>query len=80
MIDTLAGITKVDHKLEFAKLYFERLLPEYTLNTDLWMLYLHTILDHSKDPAERYAIHTRALKNIYGSSEVWCSYALEQEH
>jgi hypothetical protein len=79
MIETMASLTKVSPKLDFAKLYFERLLPNYTLNTDLWTLYLSITLELCKDQSERMAIHIRALKNIYSSSEFWSSYALEQE-
>jgi hypothetical protein len=79
MMEVLTSLAKVNSKLEFAKLYFERLLSEYTLNAELWSLYLSTTLELSKDPSERLSIHVRALKNLYNSSEVWCSYALEQE-
>lgn len=53
MMITLSSLTKVNAKLDFVKLYYERLLPEYTLNPALWSLYLQTTLDLSKDPAER---------------------------
>jgi hypothetical protein len=79
MIETLSLLPKVSSKLELVKLYFERILPEYTLNVNLWSLYLQTTLDLSKDPAERLSVHIRALKNLYSSSDIWCSYALEQE-
>jgi len=40
VLEVLVSMASVNSKLEFQKLYFERILPEYTLNADLWALYL----------------------------------------
>ena len=55
----------------YTELFFERLLPKFTLNKELWYLYLK-LGDESK-------LLCRALKNLYLDAELWCRYALSLE-
>jgi len=63
----------------YIELYFERLLPQFTLNKDLWHLYVSNIDKICKTPEQKYLLYQRALKNLYQDHVLWCKYALEME-
>lgn len=44
-------------------LYFERILSEYTLNRDLWALFLSYTDDLCKKKEDRQRIYEKATKN-----------------
>ena len=71
------GKLKSFKNYHYTRLYFEQLLPQFTLNPDLWQLYIGLTVEQS--PHHVFSVHTRALKNLYHSADIWCSYALCQE-
>jgi len=77
MLALLSSLKSSKTNYNFTRLYFERLLPNFTLNESLWQLYIELTLTQSKDLSQHFTIHTRALKNLFSSAEIWCSYARE---
>jgi hypothetical protein len=60
-------------------LYFERILSEYTLNRDLWELFLSFTDDLCKNKEQRVSIYSRATKNCPKELEFWLGYLRELE-
>jgi hypothetical protein len=60
----------------YTELYFERLLPSFTLNFDLWSLYVD-LRQQSQTAAP--PVIQRALKNCPQSSKFWINYFDELE-
>ena len=58
---------------DYTRLFFDRLLPLFTLYEDLWQMYIELTLEQA--PQHSYSVHTRALKNLYFSADIWLSYA-----
>jgi hypothetical protein len=47
----------------YVMLFFERILSEYTLNVDLWELFLNYTEDMSKAKEQRSQIYQKSVKN-----------------
>ena len=56
----------------YVELYFERLLPQFTLNKQLWHLYATYIDRTCRRTEDRYLFYQRALKNLYQNHILWC--------
>lgn len=63
----------------YFSLYFERILGEYTLNSDLWQLYLSFADDLCKKKESRVAIYQKAAKNCPSVLDIWLGYLRELE-
>lgn len=74
------GQLRAQRNYNLTRLYFERLLPAYTLNAQLWRLYIELTIDQNQDKNVHANVHVRCLKNLYADAEIWCSYVqtLEQ--
>lgn len=57
----------------------ERLLPQFTLNEQLWSLYCGFAEDFCPDQDEKLRILRCLLKNCYTKTSFWLSYLLELE-
>ena len=63
----------------YIMLYFERILSEYTLNTDLWEIYV-TYTDEICKPKDiRISIYQKATKNCSSEKSFWIGYLFELE-
>ncbi len=63
----------------YIMLYFERILSEYTLNRDLWELYVGYTDDMCKSKDLRVSIYEKATKNCPSERSFWTGYMLEME-
>jgi hypothetical protein len=63
----------------YVLLYFERILSEYTLNRDLWALFLSYTDDLCKKKEERQRICEKATKNCPKELDFWLGYLREME-
>lgn len=63
----------------YVLLYFERILSEYTLNIDLWQLFMTDTDEICKKKEQKIAIYEKAVKNCPKESEFWLSYLRELE-
>lgn len=63
----------------YVMLYFERILAEYTLNGELWTLFMEYTDDMCKNKQQRLAICKKATKNCSSEIEFWLSYMRELE-
>lgn len=73
-LDKIAG-----DNFNYIQLYFERVLPEYTLNEELWSLYINYMEEKCKKNELKLEFYQRALKNCNQCSEFWLSYMRELE-
>ena len=74
--------TKLVKQLEgfgYVQLYFEQLLPMFTLNEQLWKLYCGFATDLCTENEERIRILRCSLKNCYTCPELWETYLIELE-
>lgn len=63
----------------YIMLYFERILSEYTLNRDLWEIYV-TYTDEICKPKDiRISIYQKATKNCSSEKSFWIGYLFELE-
>ena len=60
-------------------LYFERILSEYTLNKDLWDLFISYTDELCKKKEDRLKIYEKATKNCPKDLEFWLGYFRELE-
>ena len=60
-------------------LYFERILSEYTLNKDLWTLFINYTENLCKKKDEKLAIYKKSVKNCPGVATFWLAYLRELE-
>lgn len=65
-LQTIAG-----ENFNYLLLYFERILSEYTLNRDLWALFLSYTDDLCKKKEERQRIYEKATKNCPKELDFW---------
>ena len=63
----------------YVLLYFERILSEYTLNRDLWALFLGYADDLCKKKEERVRIYEKSTKNCPKDLDFWLGYLRELE-
>ena len=63
----------------YITLYFERILSEYTLNRDLWEVYINFTEDMCKVKEQRLSIHYKAVKNCPSERDFWLGYLRELE-
>jgi len=63
----------------FMQVYFEKLLPLFTLNEQLWTLYSGFAEDLSTDQDEKMRVLRSGLKNCYSSTPLWLGYLTELE-
>ncbi|CDW90873.1 squamous cell carcinoma antigen recognized by t-cells 3 [Stylonychia lemnae] len=63
----------------YIMLYFERILSEYTLNQDLWELYIQYTDEKCKKKELKQEIYENSLKNCPQSKEFWLGYLRELE-
>lgn len=65
-LQTIAG-----DNFNYVLLYFERILSEYTLNRDLWALFISYTDDLCKKKEERQRIYEKATKNCPKELDFW---------
>lgn len=63
----------------YIMLYFERILSEFTLNSQLWRLYLSYCDDMCKQRDIRISIYEKATKNCENEHDFWIGYLFELE-
>lgn len=63
----------------YVMLYFERILSEYTLNTELWELYVNYTDEKCKSKDLKQEIYEKATKNCPQQQEFWLGYLRELE-
>ena len=63
----------------YVMLYFERILSEYTLNHELWELYVNYTDEMCKAKDLRVSIYEKATKNCPTERAFWTGYMLEME-
>jgi hypothetical protein len=81
MISLLKGeLPKIaGDNFNYIMLYFERILSEYTLNRDLWELYVSYTDDMCKPKDLRMSIYQKATKNCPSEKTFWIGYLFELE-
>jgi len=60
-------------------LYFERILSEYTLNEDLWSIFIDYTDEKCKKKDTKQEIYERAVKNCPSNVEFWLGLLRELE-
>ena len=60
-------------------LYMEQILSEYTLNADLWKIYVNYTDEKCKKGSDKQEIYQRAIKNCPFELGFWLGYMREQE-
>lgn len=63
----------------YVLLYFERILSEYTLNRDLWTLFIDYTDEMCKNKEAKIHIYQKAVKNCPQLHEFWLGYMREME-
>lgn len=63
----------------YIQLYFERILAQFTLNNDLWNLYINYMEEKCQKKELKLEFYQRALKNCYANQEFWLGYMRELE-
>lgn len=61
----------------YIQLYFERILSEFTLNNDLWTLYINFMEEKCTKKEAKLEFYQRALKNCFHNYEFWLGYMRE---
>lgn len=79
MVERLKLLSKEKVKWNYIVCYFERLLPQFTLNQDLWVQYIDLMEEKCTDEGIRIKLYLRALKNCFKNSKLWIGYATELE-
>ncbi len=81
MLELLKGeLTKISgDNFNYVMLYFERILSEYTLNKDLWELYVAYTDEMCKPKEIRMSIYEKATKNCASEKSFWLGYLFEME-
>ena len=63
----------------YIQLYFERLLSVFTLNNDLWIIYINYMEEKCSKKEARLEFYQRAIKNCSYNHEFWLGYMRELE-
>lgn len=81
MLDLLSHLLPMiaNDNFNYFSLYFERILSEYTLNSDLWQVYLTFADDLCKKKETRASIFEKATKNCPSILNFWLAYLRELE-
>eukprot|EP00347_Sterkiella_histriomuscorum_P009820 403339762 len=84
-IEQMTNLLKkdLDHlaqdNFNYIMLYFERILSEYTLNLDLWKIYIDYTDEKCKKKELKQEIYSKAVKNCPQEFEFWLGYLRELE-
>lgn len=79
MLELLSTKLPKLNDFSYIQLYMERLLPLFTLNEQLWILYCGFADDFCNDQHEKLRILRCSLKNCYSNTPLWVAYLLELE-
>ena len=79
MLDLLRTKLPKLNDFSYTQLYMEKLLPQFTLNGQLWTIYCEAAIDFCQDDEEKMRIQRCSLKNCYADAGLWINYLLELE-